>query len=65
MEIFEHKVMTALRWIDEHGELVDAPFPDNEVADLFKAMAGRHLIHRRKDRWALTENGLRHVGSIK
>lgn len=62
-DMTEFKLVKALQWIDRHGQLVNAPFPDDEVAGLFAEMCGRDLIRRRKDRWVLNETALRLLGA--
>jgi hypothetical protein len=53
------EVKKALGWIDTHGNLVDAPFHDDEVAELFKFLWQNGWLCRRKGRIALTEAGIR------
>jgi hypothetical protein len=49
----------ALVWIDNHGNLVKAPFRDDEVANLFTAMKRRGFIKYRGKQFVLTEAGIR------
>ena len=59
--MIERRLEDALRWISGNGNLVDAPFPDNEIAEIYKALVG--LIRYRDRRWVLTEDGWRALAS--
>ncbi len=55
----EVRLKRALKWIAEHGDMQQAPFPDNEIADIFRDLVG--LIRHHKKKWEPTEDGWREL----
>lgn len=63
MDELDTRLQRALKWIAEHGNLLDAPFPDSDIADIFRAITTRDLIFIRKNKCKLTEHGWRALSS--
>lgn len=54
------KLKDALEWIDAHGNLVDAPLPDEDIADIFRILSENALIQNKGNRKViLTSAGIR------